>query len=107
MLLGDADVEITLGKTLGEFHHARAFAHRRCDADQARVLLRHVAQPVAEYLRVAWFAAALTADDAVAGLELRHAVIEHGVGFGEFVALALARDDVQKLRAFETANIAQ
>jgi hypothetical protein len=48
MLLGDADVEVALGEALVELDHARALAHRRRDADQALVLLGHVAQPLAE-----------------------------------------------------------
>jgi hypothetical protein len=51
VLLGDADVEVALREALVELDHARAFPHRRRDADQALVLLGHVAQPLAEDLR--------------------------------------------------------
>ena len=52
VLLGDADVEIAIREFLREAHEPRAFAHRRRDADDARIARRHVAQPVAEDLRV-------------------------------------------------------
>ena len=39
--------------------------------------------------------------DAGGVVEFRDPVIEDGVGFGELVALALAGDDVQKLRPLE------
>ena len=103
MLFGDADVEVTLGKELGITHHPRAFAHRGRDRDEPLVARRHVAEPVAEDLGVSRLAAGFAADDAVVGLELRHAVVEHRVGLGELVALAFARDHVQKLRTLELA----
>src|SRR5678815_5316311 len=37
VLLGDADVEVALREALGVLDHARAFAHRRRDGDQARL----------------------------------------------------------------------
>jgi hypothetical protein len=52
VLFGDADIEIALGKFLGEAHHAGALAHGRGNADHPRVGLGLVAQPVAEYLGV-------------------------------------------------------
>ena len=52
MLLGDRDVEIAVGKALGEFDQTRALAHRRRDADDQRIALGHVAQPLAEDLRI-------------------------------------------------------
>ena len=50
MLLGDAHVVVAAGKALVELHHARAFAHGRCDAHQALILCGHVAQPLTEDL---------------------------------------------------------
>ena len=50
MLLGDADIVIALGKALMEINHARALAHGRRDAHQPRILVGHIAQPVAEDL---------------------------------------------------------
>ena len=49
----------------------------------------------------------LAADDAVGVVELRDAVIEHGIGFGELVALAFARDDVQELRPAQLLDVVQ
>ena len=43
MLLGDADVEVAIGKFLREADEPRAFAHRRRDPDEARIRRRHVA----------------------------------------------------------------
>ena len=68
-------------------------------ADQARVARRHVAQPVAEDLRVGRLAAGLTPSMPLGGIELARAVVGDRVVLGELVALALARDDVQELRA--------
>ena len=50
VLLGDGDVEIALGKALLELDQAGTLAHRGRDADEARVELGHVAQPLAEDL---------------------------------------------------------
>ena len=43
MLLGNADVEIALGKRLRKTHESRAFAHRWRNRDQARIRRGHVA----------------------------------------------------------------
>ena len=67
MLLGDRDVEIALGEALGELDQARAFAHRRRDADDARIARGHVAQPLAEDLRVGRPAALFSLRDRAAG----------------------------------------
>ena len=107
MLLGDADIEITLGIDFGKPHHPRAFAHRRRDTDQTVVEFGHVAQPVAEYLGVGRLAAALAADDAVVRLEFRHPVIQHRVCFRQLVTLAFARDHVQELRSLQLADVFQ
>ena len=45
--------------------------------------------------------------DALVGVELADAVIQHAVVLGLGVAFALLRDDVQELRAFQLADIAQ
>ena len=50
MLLSNADIKITLGKSTGIFLHARSFAHRGCDGDDTRILLGHIAQPAAKNL---------------------------------------------------------
>ena len=50
MLLGNAYIVITLGKSFMKLHHARALPHGGGDADQAFVVLGHVAQPLAKHL---------------------------------------------------------
>ena len=62
----------------------------------------HVAQPVAEDLRVGGRAAALFGD-AGCRVETRHAVVLAGIGFGRRITLALSGDDMQKLRAVRAA----
>ena len=58
-------------------------------ADQALVLRRHVAQPVAEHLacRSAWRRGGL--HDALGRVELARAVVGDRIGLGELVALPL------------------
>ena len=107
VLLGDADVEVTLGELLREAHQAGALAHCRGDADDAWVGLGHVAQPVAEHLGVGELATALAGLDAGGVIELGDAVVEHRVGLGELVALALAGDHVEELRPLELAEVLQ
>ena len=110
MLLGYAHIEITLWKFLRKFDHAGAFAHGRRDADQVLVLLRHIAQPVAEYLRVAglggwpgdWLG-----HDALRRVKFSHAVIKQTIFFGARIALALLRDHVQELRPLKMADVVQ
>ncbi len=106
MLFGDADVEIAFGEVLRKTHQPRTFAHRRGDADQSFIGGGHVAQPVAEHLGIGGLAAAFFAH-ARRRVEARHAVIQAGIGFGRLVALALAGDDMQKLRAAQLLDIAQ
>jgi hypothetical protein len=43
VLLGNADIVVTVGEFLGEAHHAGAFAHCRGDADQSLIGTCHVA----------------------------------------------------------------
>ena len=107
MLLGDADIEITLRILLREFHHSRALAHRRRDGNQTFIQRRHVAQPVAEDLGVGRLAAGLAADDATGGSNLRDPVIEHRIDLGKLVALALARHHMQELRPLQLLDVVQ
>ncbi len=88
VLLGDAHVEVAVGKRLREPYEPRAFAHRRRDGDEALVARRHVAEPVAEHLRVRGLGRRL-GDDACSGIERRHAVVEDRVVLGPRVAVAL------------------
>ena len=101
MLLGDGDIEIALGILLAEAHQARAFAHRRRDRQQLRIVCGHVAQPVAEHVGVGRFLAAGLADQAFIRIERRHRVVADLVAFGQLVAFAFGGDDVQQLRALQ------
>ncbi len=109
MLFGNSHIKVALGILLCELDHARAFAHRRCDAHQPRIFLRHVAQPFAENLGIGRLACAalLPGGDTGLVIEFRHTVIEDRVSFGQLVALTLARDHVQKLRALEAPDVVQ
>ena len=104
MLFGNTDIVITLRKFFGKLNHAGAFAHCRCYADQLVTLLCHIAQPVAEHLRVGWLAGGL-GDDTVDRVKLAHAVIQNAVVFGMVVTLALACHHMQELRTFEMSDI--
>ncbi|OIQ73359.1 hypothetical protein GALL_450070 [mine drainage metagenome] len=106
MLLGDADVEIALRKTLGELHQPRAFPHRRSDADQPRVGLCHVAQPLAEHLGERRLAR-LGRSQTDGRVELARTVIRHGIGLGQLVALALLGHDMQQHRAVQVTQVVQ
>ena len=101
MLLGDGGVEIARRVLLREPHQAGALAHRRRDAQQALIGRSHVAEPVAEHLRVGRLGRAVLLDDADQRIEGRHSVVLDLVAFGAFVTLALGRDHVQQLRALE------
>ena len=107
MLLGDRDVEIAIGEPLGELDQAGALAHRRRDGNDARIALRHVAQPLAEDLRVSGTGALLLEDRAAHRVERPRPMPLDRVGFGGWVALALARHDVQQLRSAQLADVAQ
>ena len=107
VLLGNADVVISLGEALVELHHARALAHGRRDADQPLVGLGHVAQPLAEHLRERGLAGC-TLGETQRRVELAAGrVVLHRVGFGQLVAVTLLGDDVQELRAAPGSQVFQ
>ena len=99
VLFGNAHVEVTIGEAALELDHARALAHGRRDAHQTWVGLCHIAQPVAEHLREGGFGRGAGLDQADRGVKLARAVVGHGVGLSELVALAFFRDHVQELWA--------
>ena len=107
VLLRDADIEIAVGKALLEFDQARAFAHRRGDPDQPRILLRHVAEPLSEHLRECRLGHRARLDQSHRRIELARPVVGDRIGLGQLVALALARHDVQELRALEMLDVLQ
>mmetsp|Transcript_85589 Transcript_85589/g.238151 ORF Transcript_85589/g.238151 Transcript_85589/m.238151 type:complete len:669 (-) Transcript_85589:2867-4873(-) len=108
MLLGDADIVITLREALVELDHARTLAHRRRDAHEPRVGLGHVAQPVAEDLGEGQLGRRGRLDEAHRRVELaRGRVVLDRVGLGQLVAGTLLGDDVQELRALFVAQVLQ
>ncbi len=104
MLLCDGDVEVAPGETLGEGNQVRAFLHCRSNADQALVLLGHVAQPLAKDVREFRFAGAVARG---LGLQLGDGVVADRVGLGGGKPLALLGDHVEELRALELAHVLQ
>ncbi|CPQ20226.1 Uncharacterised protein [Bordetella pertussis] len=107
VLLGDAHVEIALREALLELDQPAALAHGRRDAPQPLVALGHVAQPLAEHLREGLAGRRLGLLDADGGVELARAVVEHGIGLGQLVALAFAGDHVQELQARQRPQVLQ
>ena len=106
VLLGDADVEIALRKRLRKPHESRTFAHRRRDADETCIGRRHVAEPIAENLRIGGLRRNLR-NDADRRIEPGDAVIEDGIVLGAGITIAFARHDVEELRSLEIANVRQ
>ena len=107
VLLSNANVVIAAGKALMELHHPRAFAHRRRNADQAAIVRRHVAQPIAKHLGEGLGRRLGRLDDANRRIELGGAVVGHRIGLGQFVAVAFFGDDMQELRAFQAFDVLQ
>ena len=73
---------------------------------RAFVGLSHVAQPLAEHFGVSRACRRL-GRDARRHVELADAVIQAGIGFREVIALALAGDHVQELRAAQRPDVAE
>ena len=103
VLLGDADIEIALGEALVKFDHTRAFAHGRRDGQQRFVLLRHVAEPLAEDFRVGWrrLRGNGFCDHPSFRVERSDRVVLDRVFFSRCVPLAFFRDDVQQVGAID------
>ena len=98
VLLGNANVVVTIGKTPLKLHHAGTLTHGRRDTDEALVSGGHVAQPVAEHLGVRHLGRARGGLDALLRIELARAVIEDRIGLSQLVALTLLGDHMQELR---------
>ena len=107
MLFGDADIEVAAGKPLFEFDQTRAFAHGRRHAQQARVRLGHVAQPLAEHLGVGRRTGLGLGQMVLARVEGADAVVGDRILFRRQIALALLGDHVQEARPIGIAEIAQ
>ncbi len=106
VLLGDADVEVARRIFLREAHEARAFAHRRRDRHEAVVARRHVAQPVAEDLRVGGPGRRFRREPD-GRIEFRDAVIEDRIVLRTGVAVALPGDHVQQLGPLQRLDVAE
>ncbi|MNV03735.1 hypothetical protein D3C71_940150 [compost metagenome] len=99
VLFGDGHVEVALRVFLAETHQARAFAHRRGDAQQLRFGGGGVAQPVAEDVGVGRLLRRALGRQALARVERTDGVVADLVVLGRLVAFALGGHDVQQLRA--------
>ncbi len=107
VLLGNADVEIAVGEALREFDQSRALAHRRRDRNQPRgrpAPCRTASRRTPGCTRPC---RPPSANDPHRRVEFRHAVVEDRVFLGARVAVSLARDDVQELRALELAQVGE
>src|SRR5262245_49492690 len=106
MLLCDGYIEITVREALRELNEARAFTHCGRNADDFWIALGHVAQPLAENLRVRRARALFLEDRAAFGIERAWAMPLDRIRLGGRVALTLACDDVQELRSAQASQIA-
>ena len=107
MLLGDADVEIALGKQLLELHHARAFAHGGCDTDKAGILGCHVAQPMPKHLGEGLFGWRVGVLQSHGGVKLAGTVVGHRISLRQFVTLPFFGHHMQKLGALQMFDVFQ
>ena len=108
MLFGNGHIEISVGEAFGKLDQAGAFTHGRRDAQQAIVLFRHVAQPVAEDFGIGRIRRRRRFGQAVlARIEGRHAMVSQRVFFGRRVAFAFFGNDVQKARSADGFKILQ
>ena len=107
VLLGNAYVEIAVGKALVKFDHARAFAHGGRNAHQPNVAFGHIAQPLPKHLGKGGFGWRSRWLQTRGHIEFTRPVVGDGVGLCLRIALAFAGDHVQKLRPFEVAHVLQ
>ena len=105
MLLGNADIKIALRKAALKLHHAGALSHGRCDAHQARVIQRHVAQPLAKHLGEGLLGGRARALQANGRVELARPVVGHRVDLGPQVALTFFGHHVQELRPLQVFDV--
>jgi len=106
MLFGDGDVEITLRVASAEGDQVGAFFHRWRNAGQAWISGGHVAQPLAKdrgILRPGGLLWRRRRD----WLALADSVIADWVCLGRGKSLTFTSNDMQKLRPFELAYLAQ
>ena len=91
MLLGNADIVVPLRKAFMEFHHARALAHGRRDADQAFVVFGHVAQPRAKHLRKSLLWRHDRFLQAHGRIKLARPMVRNRINFSQTVAISFFR----------------
>ena len=99
VLLGNAHVVVSLGKTPVKLHHARAFAHGGCDAHQPGVMLSHVTQPLAKHLGEGLLGRHGGLLQPHGRVELARSVVSHRIRLGQLVTLAFFGHHMQELRA--------
>ena len=108
MLLCNTHIEVAIRILLFEFNHAGTFAHGRCNAYQTTVFGGHIAQPLTEHLGVGR-AIGFGALQWHTGGWIKGCDCMQGkwVLFGEFVAMTLARHNVQEHGAALFSQVAQ
>ena len=109
MLLGDADVEVAVGKLLRKANQPRALAHGGGDGDQFGVASRGRASPAPEHLRVARFfgVGGGGRQRRLGGVEFADRMETHGVVFRRQIAFALDGLDVHELGLGVAESLAQ
>ena len=109
MLLGDADIRVSIREPLGEIHQAGALAHGRCNGPEPSVGFGGIADPVAEHPGVG-NAPASRGQFARQGIEGTDAVECHRLAFRRLVATTLLGHHVEQARpahALEVTEVVQ
>ena len=107
VLLGNAYVEIAVGKALVKFDHARAFAHGGRNTHQPNVALGHIAQPLPKHLGKSGFGWRGCWLQTRCHIEFARPMVGDGISLCLRITLAFAGDHMQKLRPFEVAHVLQ
>ena len=100
VLFGDANVEAAFREGLGKAVNAGARWHGSGDGDDVRIALGFLDQHVAKHVLIGRRLGLRLVLGAGNHVELHHAMISVGTGFGRAIALALLRDDMDQHRAF-------
>ena len=107
MLFGDRHIVVAVGEALRVLDQTRAFAHRGRDADDVRIALGHVAQPLAEDLRIRRAGAGFLENLAARRVERAGAMPFDRIRFRRRIAFALARHDMQELGAMQLLYVVE
>ena len=97
VLLSNAHVKIARWEFGLEFDQARAFAHRRCDANEFTVRLGHIANPATEHLGKGLFDRSIRrfdTDNPQTRIEFGRTVVGNRVLLGIRIAVTFFGDDV-------------